>query len=286
MGVRARIILLVACCAVLALAGGAEAKGKPKSGKVFAVPATTSVPGTQFAVGSAIARCPKGSHVISGGWQVTASGVVPFTFSIFESLRIDNRSWKVVGIQPTSSPPAVKLIGYAYCRRVGPVPSLVTESMQVTPASRGTVLASCPNGSKATAGGFRDQMDIAGDRILLPTESRRTSARGWNVGGEAQGGADAKLDALAYCTPKVKKLGVRSASVPGPTTPAFLADARAGLCPKATGALSGGFLLDYIVGTAQLAVMQSRRFGRNWQTLVRTIGSATDTQTTSFAYCP
>lgn len=293
MGVRTRTILLAGSCVALAIALPLHAGAKPKkgkAGKLITSTATEHIAAAQFSDGSAEATCPKGSHLISGGFQVTPenpSTVDPVSFLPAESLPSEPRGWKVYGLQPTSNGAAVKLVVYAYCRRSGPAPTVVEASKVINSGAQDTTDATCPKGSKATAGGFRADMDVVSNAYALPSESRRFSARVWRTGATNSSGNPAEIKSFALCTRKVGKLRTRTATDNGPASNGDLGVAKAGKCPKkGGGALAGGFRVVLDAPTNQFAIQQSRRLGRFWQTSVRGISVGPATTTTGTAYCP
>ena len=293
---RLRILtaLLLGGCAAIALTGQAPAKPKKQeSARVSTVTASTFVAPFQGLISELKATCPKHTHAISGGFRVTpdSGAVEPPTFTVFQSLPFGARGWSVAGIQPTATPAPVKFVAYAYCRSSGPRPFGAMGSRTLDPGEKGTVTATCPKGTRVVGGGFRDQTDPGTDAIAIPYESRRTGKRTWRSGGISQGSAPVQLQAVGFCLPaseKLKKLKTKKKTVAGPVNNGQLVTATAKGCPrkKRGGALAGGFLVSFGAGGDQLAIQESRRLGRRWQTNVRSILLPADTRTTGYAYCP
>ncbi|MSO42154.1 MAG: hypothetical protein EXQ70_09745 [Solirubrobacterales bacterium] len=288
-----RLILLSGSCVALAIALPLHAGAKPKKGKsgqLITKTATELINDDQYDDGSAEATCPKGSHLISGGFQVTPQNPTTtdqIDFLTAESLPTSARSWKVYGLQPGSGGSRVKLVVYAYCKRSGPTPTVVEVSKSLNPGAPDHADAKCPKGSKATAGGFRAGIDAPGDAFLLANESRRFSARVWRTGATNPSGNPAELKSYALCTKKVKKTSTRSATQSGPSSGGnAYTVAKAGKCPKKGGALAGGFAVELDGPSEWIAIQQSRRLGRFWQTGVRGDEGGPSTSTTSEAYCP
>ncbi|TMK75834.1 MAG: hypothetical protein E6G48_00615 [Actinobacteria bacterium] len=137
------------------------------------------------ALGSAVARCPRGTEALGGGFGIhrfsTTQGPQVTTLT---SKRLGERRWKVVGVN-FSGVRAGRLIAHAYCEAAPFKP--VTRSKEVTPPPTGglkTFDVRCPNGSGAFSGGFDGHVKIQGNQSKATTAiaSRRASGgRVWRT---------------------------------------------------------------------------------------------------------
>ena len=108
--------------------------------------------------GTALARCPRGTQAIAGGFGVNKFGpgkgprIIAFT-----SRRAGERKWRVGGFNIGSSSGsgvAGRLIAYAYCSSSRSRIVTRAKSAQVEQDSLATVDADCPADAKALSGGF------------------------------------------------------------------------------------------------------------------------------------
>jgi hypothetical protein len=152
----------------------------------------------------AIAVCPRGTRVISGGF-VTAFDGVPYQGNIIDtSRRIGSRKWVTVAGHTSNGPPE-ELTSIAYC---GDSPRLseaskTTRVDDTTPVAPAT--ATCPRGTRAVSGGFKSKAlpDTTFTAAALPRASKLSGKRGWKAVGvqPGVGGTGLSFDwtAYAYC---------------------------------------------------------------------------------------
>src|SRR5207244_3258385 len=96
---------------------------------------------------------------------------------------------------------------YAYCGKRARPPKVRSKSIQVAPNTFDSVVAKCPVGSQAIAGGFGT------NQTVITLVSKRTGKRGWKVTGfdiADQGSPPASLTAYAYCKAPGQKLVTKS----------------------------------------------------------------------------
>jgi hypothetical protein len=171
---------------------------------------TTLAPsGTPDAVGSATARCKRGTEAVSGGFDGPGfdsnySGPVIFPL---ESRRDGRRKWTVSGFNDGGQPG--DLIAYAYCDKSEP--GLTAKSERATvdtfPATN-LATARCKKKSKVVSGGFDSpDYDPSGtEEETFPFVSRRSGKRGWSAGGfNVSTSRTLDIVAYAYCEKKKAK---------------------------------------------------------------------------------
>jgi hypothetical protein len=158
-------------------------------------------PNTQ---GSAIAKCPRHTIAVGGGFGAgrRSSDQGPQVITL-TSKRLGERRWKVVGINISSQMRTRSLVAYAYCRRA-PF-ELVTRSKEVTvPAGAlKTFKVRCPHGSRTFSGGFNGHLQLQDNppRATAAVTSKRASAgRVWRTSAvNAFGPNPGSVSAYAYC---------------------------------------------------------------------------------------
>lgn len=114
--------------------------------------------GQQATVG---VNCPKGSHVLSGGFSIAPAGNLADPFNSFrpqvlESKRRDTRSWELTFVNPNGSPSAATITGNTLCEVNGKGLSISERSASapIVDNSRTTATASCTGKTHAVGGGF------------------------------------------------------------------------------------------------------------------------------------
>jgi hypothetical protein len=159
---------------------------------------TTLAPGE---LGSATARCPRGSEAVSGGFSNPDFGnfVSPSADILpTRSKRVGERRWKATGYNQGDAPGI--LVAFAYCDKLQPGLSTRSKDVQITSEATGSATAKCPKGHGAVAGGFDghavDTIPI-GARGAFTYTSKRRITRGWKASAQAFG--DSTLTSFAYC---------------------------------------------------------------------------------------
>jgi hypothetical protein len=245
---------------------------------------TTTVP--PQAMGSVTTKCKRGQVALAAGFD--APGYDPSSSSgpvaRLDSMPAGKRAIETTGFNFNQTDPG-ELDSFAYCGKRAQPPLIRSNRVQVTPNSYGTVVAKCPHGSQAIAGGFGT------NQMVVTLTSKRTGKRRWKVGGFSFGGSGnpsepAWLTAYAYCKAPGPKIVTRSkdATVSSGLTTLNVK------CPNHGKALSGGFdghvahVGGQIKGSGALA---SKRIshGRGWRTSALSVSSPEQATMTTYAYC-
>ena len=264
--------------AAMAIAVSAVALGAGQRRATTTVPAQTS--------GSVTAKCKHGQVALAAGFDVpgfnpnTTNGPV----ARLASMPAGQRGIKTAGFNFNQTDPG-ELASLAYCGKRAHPPLIRSKRVRVTPNSFGTVVAKCPRGSVAIAGGFGT------NQLIITLTSKRTGTRRWKVGGFSIGGSGnpagpARLTAYAFCKKPGPKIVTRSKS----------ATVSSGLrtlnvkCPHHGKALSGGFdghvghTGSQITGTGAL-ISKRTSHGRGWSTSALSVSSPNPATMTTYAYC-
>jgi hypothetical protein len=255
--------------AVVVIAGAAIATGTIQKR------AATTIP--PQATGSAIAKCKHGQVALAAGFA--SPGFDPNSSGgptvRFDSMPAGKRGVKTTGFNFGNNPG--ELDSFAYCGKRARPP-------QVTPGRAGSVVARCPHGSQAIAGGF------ATNQQIITLTSRRAGKRGWKVVGvnidSGNPSGPAWLTAYAFCKAPGPKVVTRSKDS---TVSSGLRTSSA-KCPKHAKALSGGFDGHVSVAGGQLTaagVLDSKRaaHGRAWTTTALSATAPNEATITTYAYC-
>jgi hypothetical protein len=158
------------------------------------------------AIGSATAKCKRGSVAVSGGFDSSDflnnfSGPAIFPLS---SRREGKRKWTVSAFNDGGE--AGDLIAYVYCDRSEPRLKTKTESATVDLyPDTSFATAKCKKKSKVVSGGFDSpDYDPSGtEEETFPFASRRSGKRSWTVGGfNVSTSRSLDIVAYAYCERK------------------------------------------------------------------------------------
>ena len=248
--------------------------------------ATAILDGPVGTMARAVAVCPKGTSVISGGWR-TRSPKENGAVSVEESLRQGSRSWRVQGHIAVAGDTSTrhKLIASATCAP-GKAPKAVREFVQQTAgAGTGTVEleASCPAGRFAVGGGFATSLPTG-----AVTGSYRIGGTRWRnqVSVPVDGPAtQVPLRTVAYCV-KGRPGPVKVDSVPVVVTGDDYQETETPFCRR--GYLgSGGFRIigdDLTVGEQRLPKYSYGAVFARWGVLIRIVGDQTF-ELKTFSYC-
>jgi hypothetical protein len=245
--------------------------------------ATTTIP--PQGTGSATAKCSRGKVALAAGFATpgfTQSSGGPV--ARLDSVPAGRRSVKTTGFNFNQSNSG-ELDSFAYCGKRARPPKVRSKSVQVTPNGFDSVVAKCPYGSQAIAGGFGTS------QMVVTLTSKRTGKRGWKVGGfnfAGPGGSSgpASLTAYAYCKAPGPKIVTRSKDA---TVSSGLRTSSVN-CPKHGKALSGGFDGHVNAAGGQLTgtgALNSKRaaHGRAWTTSALSVSAPNEGTITTYAYC-
>jgi hypothetical protein len=263
--------------AVMVIAGAAVATGAIQRR------AATSIP--PQAMGSATAKCKHGQVALAAGFASPgfdpSSGGGPAVR--FDSMLAGKRAVKTTGFNFGNDPG--ELDSFAYCGKRARPPEVRSKRVQVDPNSFGSVVAKCPHGSQAIAGGF------ATNQTIVTLTSRRAAKRGWkvvgvNFDGSGNPAGPAWLTAYAYCKAPGPKIVTRSKD----TTVSSGIRTSSVKCPKHAKALSGGFDGHVSDAGGQLkaaGALDSKRaaHGRAWTTSALSTSAPNEATLTTYAYC-
>lgn len=237
------------------------------------------------ATGSATAKCKHGQVALAAGFAAPgfdpSSGGGPVVR--FDSMPAGKRGVKTTGFNFGNDPG--ELDSFAYCGKRARPPEVRSKRVQVQPNSFGSVVAKCPHGSQAIAGGF------ATNQGVITLTSKRAGKRGWKVGGvnindSGNPSGPAWLTAYAYCKAPGPKIVTRFKDA---TVSSRFRTSRV-KCPKHAKALSGGFDGHVSGAGGQLTAagaLDSRRaaHGRAWTTSALSVSAPNEATISTYAYC-
>ena len=271
----ARWIALAAV--VMTIAGAAAALGAVQRRAATTLPAQ--------ATGSVTAKCRHGQVALAAGFASPgfdpAAGGGPVVR--FDSMPAGKRGVTTTGFNFGNQ--AGELASFAYCGKRARPPQVKSKRVQVAPSRYGSVVARCPRGSQAIAGGF------ATNQSIITLTSKRAGKRGWkaagvNINNSGNPSERAQLVAYAYCKAPGPKIVTRSRDAT--VSNGFRTSSVK--CPRNGKALSGGF--DGHVSRAgnQLraaGTLDSKRaaHGRAWTTSALSVSAPNEATITTYAYC-
>jgi hypothetical protein len=279
--VRIRGILLITLMALLLLVVPAQgAKLRSVSQTATAVGGTTA----PAPVTTVVARCPKGTKALSGGYTTSMPHASSNLFLVSESLMTPNGAgWRVSGTEHFAAPAMDTVTAHVYCEkrsralllgstiRTDSIPSLTGES-----TSNG---AQCQEGTRAFSGGFSSHSSGAF------FYSSSGSGPNWgasvsNIDGPSQG----LYDVQAYCGRAKVTNTSATQTIGGPAGTAATTLARP--CAKGSLPVGGGYQTSQPVGALDQGalVFDSHLAGKTWSISAVTLGAASQT-VTAFGYC-
>ncbi len=241
------------------LAGGAATASASQGLEPVSV--TKEVTGPTGTVATAVARCPRGTRVVSGGYDpgnVYHPNGPATALIVNTSRRAGRRGWKVSAYQ-LGGGDTVELTATANCST--DLGRLMVRTRQITidarPGNPGAENASahCPRHFFALSGGF--QLSING-RSTNPSNSppvsmiigSRAVARSWAVTGARMGTGHSSMTAFAYCYP-TRPIGRPKVGVMHATDPIRDDRLLTPRCPSRWFAVSGGFSARFPMGPGQ-----------------------------------
>ncbi len=281
-----RLLAICACLAALAASSVALARAGG-SGKVTI---------DSHKIGSATAKCPRGTGMTAGGFDSPSfsPGNNQASAVRIGSQRVGTRMLKTTGYNFGDQPGVLKSL--AYCSRAGRHVRVASNKVFVAPRSAGVAVATCPGRSRVVAGGFASPgfSAAAAPRVITMTSKRvgpgQWRVEGFNLGDDSDNNSSdpppGTLIAYAYCLDDAPSIVVRhkrvSAGVGGQVKSFKVR------CPRRMRALSGGFDGNIYLSanaTASGAIVSRRAaHGQAWQFGTVSI-SERSAKSTGYAYC-
>jgi hypothetical protein len=265
------ILLITIAALVFAAVPAQAAKLRSVSSSVTAV---GGGPGVHGATVTAVARCPKGTKALSGGYTTSTPQQEPLHYlTVSESVMTSRGDgWRVSGSEQAGAPATDTLTAHVTCEkrrralllggtiRTDQIPSITGQSTSNS--------AECPEGTRVVSGGFRTHSTGAYFYASMG------AGRDWGVGvTNIDGPAQDLYDVEAYCVQaKVKRVSVTQ-SVAGIGS---VASARATPCPKGTMLVGGGFAADQPAGGLEKGalVFNSGLAGTAWSVSAEDVSNA------------
>jgi hypothetical protein len=143
---------------------------------------------------SATARCPKGQHLVTGGFQRTNFGADGGNY-ITESRAVSSRAWRVTGSAFPLGGGELTAIGYCVRQKR----AILNEVSSSTPVAAGQAASattpSCPNGQRLTTTGF----SLNGSRNAFYVGSSLSDNGSSTATAFAHFGSVPVLTAYGYC---------------------------------------------------------------------------------------
>jgi hypothetical protein len=187
---------------------------KSKTKSISPLPPVVVMRSDPKGIGTAVAKCPKGSEAVSGGFTSPGNAdqgedaTYPFT-----SKRVGKRKWKVKALNDDSRHRRT-LKTLAYCDKREPGLDVRSDQVTVRAGDKKTLDLGCRDGEKPLSGGYSSTFNASTQTGAFTFTSRPISGDRWRVsafgsGGVAKVGASkrgvvaplarAKLKAFAYC---------------------------------------------------------------------------------------
>jgi hypothetical protein len=163
--------------------------------------------GIELEIGDATARCPRGTKVVSGGFDNpdfdTQGGFTGPNIRPYESVKVGKRSWRISAYNRSNE--AGILVAYAYCHKGKALKTRQASiALPLGPGGfpNGTVVASCKRSQRVVSGGFSSDQpsDFTGPFFA---RSKRMGKRKWVVSALANV-LGPTITAYAYCEKKKK----------------------------------------------------------------------------------
>ena len=156
-------------------------------------------------VRSASAKCPRGSHPISGGYRLSindlsGAGDAPAEAALSSARRYG--AWRVSAVR--IAPGKGRLTAFGYCGTIGMRNQRVNVALQFKTHSQSARASRCPRNWALVGGGFVARLVVTKSiAVALPISSGPLSPRRWGVTAFAEadpGGPAAPLSVIGYCT--------------------------------------------------------------------------------------
>ncbi len=191
---------------------------------------------------TAVARCPKGTKAVSGGFTSSVPAIPSHWLVISESIMTPKRDgWRVSGSEHYATPAIDSFGAYAYCekrrRSILSGGTVRTDFIPSVPGQTTGNTARCPRHTSAISGGFRTSS----------TEAYFNRSRGFgddwsvevtNVGGTTQD----PYDVEAYCVRgKVQRAAATGIVPGGGPTPGIVTITETPVCSNGRFVRGGGY---------------------------------------------
>ena len=244
-------------------------------------------------VGSVTATCKRGQTALAGGFDSPGFDTSSSAWPVFRfaSMPAGKRGIKTSAFNFSDNPG--ELESFAYCAKRAHALRIKSKRVRLFPGSFGSVVARCPRGRQAVAGGFKtSRFSPSGGALILSFTSKRVGKRGWkvaglNVGSPGGGSPSGRLIAYAYCQKAGPRVLVRSKTAATTAGGIRNLDVK---CPRHRKALSGGFNGHFRFAsggpTAAVAIASKRiARARGWRTTAFGIPSPDPPKITTYVYC-
>jgi hypothetical protein len=195
-------------CAVLALTPApATAKKKhPRPvlrGPVVTAAAAGNPTSAAGEISTAVANCPAGTRVISGGFEVPPI-TSPTRMAITGSYRGGPSSWTVSAITGGNTAPHAAM-ALAYCRRSSLAITEATSTGTLSGATQpGSADATCPSGTQLVGGGFQTTTGPTSSDFAVVVSAFASTASTWSVIAYDNAAPAQTITAHAYCLARVR----------------------------------------------------------------------------------
>jgi hypothetical protein len=281
-----RLLRLLTLSAAILVIASAPADAARKPVKLRQVTATASAVGS-FNVASATARCPARTKAVGGGYTTSVPSIPSHWLNVYESRRLNDREWRVSGVEYFPAPATDTLAAYVYCQTFTADIKAATASVQLPLVSHSfnSVLARCPSRHRVVSGGFLAPQPSSATASYV-SRSTPVKQTGWVVDATNLLAAPNVVSSWAYCAkvPKPRQLS-EDIAVLGPAGSAKTVATPA--CPRKTLPVGGGFATSIPVGglAATALVYETKRAGRSWSASASASGNSTSSTLVSTALC-
>jgi hypothetical protein len=232
------------------------------------------VPPDQGPVVTAEAKCPRGSNVVSGSFEMSA-GVA----HVLESRRVGKRAWRVTAGRYTNDLSPATLTAFAHCDRKASRAKAVTQTFSGNDEEELVgATSTCPGSRLPVFGGFRMEGTSTFNADAVVTTSRRSGRRGWRTE-ISPFSSFATVHGIAYCARIGRPLRKRATTKSAVGGDLVLRTPR---CP-ATSAV--GFRAEDPQGSNPLAISALTRRRSRWTARAHD-PDALGLALKLFAYCP
>jgi hypothetical protein len=273
--------MLIATALTLVLSAPADAA------KLRSVSETATAAGAPTGPGpvtTVVARCPKGTKALSGGYTTSVPQVSSHWFAVSESIMSSKGdAWRVSGTEHFAAPATDTVTAHVYCeKRRRPLLNGTTIRSDFIPSEPGRITgntAQCPEATKVLSGGFTTHDPGA---YFFASSG---SGRNWGVGAtRVTGTSESGFDVLGFCVPA--KIRMISAGQPLVGPAGTTATALATPCPKGTLLLGGGFQTSQpVLALENAALVYDDSLAANAWRVSAVSTSGAPESVTAFGYC-